>query len=94
MNGCIAWVPAAGGPSHYACPPTRGGITAITWLDAETIAYVTPELSRLGWRAIRTTTGDDIDLDPLESPRIYQVGAPQYYSVLGERIDIENGAVA
>lgn len=93
-NGCIAWVPAAGGPSARACPPSRGGITAITWLDAETIAYVTPELSRIGWRAIRTSTGDDLALDPLESPRIYQVGAPQYYSVLGERIDIENGAVA
>jgi hypothetical protein len=93
-GGCIAWVPVEGGPAGRACPPTRGGITAITWLDAATIAYVTPELSRTGWRAIRTTTGEDIALDPLESPRIYQVGAPQFYSVLGERIDIENGAAA
>lgn len=90
--GCIAWVPLAGGPPGRACPATRGGVSAITWLDARTIAYVTPELARTGWRAIRTDTGEDIALHPAESPRIYQVGAPQFYSVLGDRIDIEAGA--
>lgn len=91
-EGCIAWVPLAGGQPGRACPATRGRVSAITWLDARTIAYVTPELARTGWRAVRTDTGGDIALAPAESPRIYQVGAPQFYSVLGDRIDIEAGA--
>ncbi len=91
-EGCIAWVQLASGAGARHCPATRSRVTALTWLDASTIAFVTPELARTGWRGFDTTRREEFPLDPLESPRILQVGAPQYYSVLGERIDIEDGA--
>lgn len=94
-DGCIAWVRLRDGARGTHCPDTRGRVTALTWLDADTIAYVTPELARLGWRGLRISTGAEFALDPVaESPRIYQVGAPQFYSVLGERIDIVDGSAA
>ncbi len=91
-GGCIAWIPLSAGVAGRACPAARGRVSAITWLDDRTIAYLTPELTRTAWRAIRTDTGEDIALYPVESPRVYQVGAPQFYSVLGDRIDIVEGA--
>lgn len=91
-EGCIAWVQLRTGAGGRHCPATRSRVTALTWLDARTIAFVTPELARTGWRGFDVVRGDAFALDPLESPRILQVGAPQYYSVRGERIDIEDGA--
>lgn len=90
-DGCIAWVPLGDGRSGRFCPETRSAVSAITWLDGGVLAFVTPETQRSGWLGLRVATGETFRLTPEESPRIVQVGAPQFYSVRGERLDIVDG---
>lgn len=86
-SGCIARVTPAGvslGPAY--CPPTNHGVSYISWLDADTVAYNTPEVQRTGWRKIDFRRNVDEPLAVLESPRVLIYGQPQVYSMDGEEL--------
>ncbi|MCC6386396.1 MAG: hypothetical protein IT302_03315 [Dehalococcoidia bacterium] len=87
--GCIARVTPAGVPAGQPyCPSTSHGVSYISWLDADTIAYNTPEVQRTGWRKIDFRRNVDEPLAVLESPRVLIYGQPQVYSMDGEQLGV------
>ena len=90
-DGCIARVsPAGESAGQPYCPPTSYGVSYISWLDADTIAYNTPEVQRTGWRKVDFRRNVDEPLAVLESPRVLIYGQPQVYSMDGEQLGVGN----
>lgn len=88
-DGCIARVTPAGeslGPAY--CPPTNHGVSYVSWLDGDTLAYNTPEVQRTGWRKVDFRRNVDEPLAVLESPRVLIYGQPQVYSMDGEQLGV------
>lgn len=90
-SGCIVRVDleSEAGPDVTVCPQTAQGVTAVSWLDAGRIAYVTPESERIGWRYYDFTTGEDGALLPGEGPPAIHAGPVQPYSMFGELVDVD-----
>lgn len=95
-HGCIERVSATtgqpAGPAY--CAASRTGVTSVTWIDANSVAYATSEAQALGWQRVRFDTGVSETMPIAEAPRVLLI-PPQYYSSKGERMTISpEGLVA
>jgi len=89
-QGCIERVFAASGESagEPFCASDRAKITAITWMDADSLAFGTNEGRALGWQLLRVSTGLAEAMPIAEAPRVLLI-PPQFYSSRNERLDID-----
>lgn len=89
-SGCIAKIAANGDPATAKtfCPPTRLGVTSLSWLDGERAVYTIPETAALGWRMFDFTRGSDTALSLDDAPKIrILTDAPWYRSIESEVVE-------
>lgn len=95
-SACISRANAASGQpiGQPYCAESRAGITSVTWIDADSAAFVTNEARALGWQLVHFSTRQSETMPIADAPRVYLI-PPQYYSSRGERLAVdENGVVS
>lgn len=95
-GGCIERVSAASAEptGQPYCAESRAGVTSLTWIDADSVAYATNEARAMGWQLVHFSTRASETMPIADAPRVLLI-PPQYYSSKGERLAIdENGVVS
>ncbi len=92
--GCIERVSASTGQSagQAYCAESRAGVTSVTWIDADSVAYATNEARALGWQIVHFSTRVSETMPIADAPRVFLI-PPQYYSSTGERLAIDADGV-
>lgn len=93
-QGCIARAAAASGqPLGQAyCADSRAGVTSVTWIDADSVAYATNEARALGWQIVHFSNRTSETMPIADAPRVFLI-PPQFYSSRGERLAIDGDGV-
>lgn len=91
-NGCIARVDGGTGKAvaQPFCTSSRAGVTSLTWLDEDRLAFNTAEGKGLGWQVVNFTTNAVEVMPMVEAPRV-SIIPPQYWSPRGEQVRVEGG---
>jgi WD40 repeat protein len=93
-GGCIERVSASSGErsGQPYCAESRAGVTSVTWIDADSVAYATNESRAMGWQLVHFSTRASETMPIADAPRVFLI-PPQYYSSKGERLAIDEDGV-
>lgn len=93
-HGCIARIAVSTNQLVSApyCASSRKGVTSVTWIDADSVAFATDEARALGWQIVHFSTNTSETLPITDAPRVFLI-PPQYYSPLGERLSVDGEGV-
>lgn len=89
-GGCIERVSAgtAQPVGQEYCAASRAGVTSLTWIDADSVAYATNEARALGWQIVHFSSRQSETMPIADAPRVFLI-PPQYYSPKAERLAVD-----